>query len=386
MQLRTWMAVLALAASGYAQAYDGLVEKKVFEMPAYTTVGGRTIKNVRVGYETYGRLNAAGDNAVFVAHYYSGNSHAAGRYGKDDAAPGYWDSIIGPGKPVDTDKYFVISADTLANLNAKDPHTVTTGPASLDPDTGKPYALSFPVVSARDFVRVHRALLDQLGVNRLHAVMGASGGSMQAFEWATLYPDYVERVVPVISPGLSVQPYVIALLDAWALPVRLDPAWQGGDYYGGAGPQAGLAESLKLVTLTARHYGWMEREYGYRWAEPGKDPAATLNGRFLVEDALARAGAARARSVDANALLYTSKAYQLYNVEAEAGRIRARVLLVPARSDLIFPPQMSYRAAERLRQLGVQADVVEIDGDGGHLDGVTRIAQAGEAIRAFLAR
>ena len=131
--------ILATSAATSAFAYDKPVEKKVFSLPAYTTVGGKTIKDVKVGYETYGTLNATGDNAVFVAHFYSGNSHAAGKYKETGAAPGYWNGIIGPGKPVDTDKLFVISADTLSNVNTKDPNTTTTGPSSINPDTGKPY-------------------------------------------------------------------------------------------------------------------------------------------------------------------------------------------------------------------------------------------------------
>jgi homoserine O-acetyltransferase len=120
-----------------------IVEKRTFELPSYTTTGGATIRRVRVGWESYGTLDEAKDNAILVPHFFSANSHAAGRYRPEDAEPGYWDAIIGPGKPLDTDRYFVLSSDTLVNLNAKDPDTVTTGPASLDPDTGKPYGLSF---------------------------------------------------------------------------------------------------------------------------------------------------------------------------------------------------------------------------------------------------
>jgi homoserine O-acetyltransferase len=145
---RAFVAAAWLAA-GAAAAYDGPVEKKVFTLPSYTTVGGKTIKNVRVGYETYGKMNAAGDNVIFVPHFFTGSSHAAGKYQPGDAAPGYWDSIIGAGRPIDTDKYFVISADALTNLNTKDPNVTTMGPASINPDTGKPYAMSFPVVTLR---------------------------------------------------------------------------------------------------------------------------------------------------------------------------------------------------------------------------------------------
>ena len=158
IHILTVLAGLALAPS--AHAFDGIVEKKVFTIPRFTTVGGRTIKDVRIGYETYGTLNAAGTNAIFVAHYFSGISHAAGRYEAGDAAPGYWDSIIGAGKPFDTDRYFVVSADSLVNLSTKDPNVVTTGPASIDPDTGKPYGMRFPIVTIKDFVMTQKALAD----------------------------------------------------------------------------------------------------------------------------------------------------------------------------------------------------------------------------------
>ena len=141
-------------------AEDLLVKKQRFELPELHTVGGATIHDVAVGYETYGALNEARDNAILVAHYFSGSSHAAGRYRADDPLPGYWDAIIGPGKAVDTDRYFVIASDTLVNFNANDPNVVTTGPASLDPATGRPYGLSFPAVAIADFVRVQKALVD----------------------------------------------------------------------------------------------------------------------------------------------------------------------------------------------------------------------------------
>src|SRR5215470_2620646 len=198
------MAAVAFAGSADAQL---LTERKVFTLPQYTTVGGKTIKNVRIGYETYGKLNAKGDNAVFVPHFFSGNSHAAGRYKADDKTAGYWDAIIGPGKAIDTDKYFVVSADTLVNLNVKSPMIGTSGPATINPDTGKPYGSSFPVVTIGDFVRVHKALLDSLGVKKLAAAAGASMGSLQAMQWAAEYPGYVERVIHVIGPGLDIHPY-----------------------------------------------------------------------------------------------------------------------------------------------------------------------------------
>jgi len=363
----------------------GIVEKRTFELPVYTTVSGEAIKAVRVGYETYGRLNDTGDNAVFIPHYYSGTSHAAGKYAESDELAGYWDAIIGPGRAIDTDRYFVVSADALANLNFKDPNVVTTGPASINPDTGKPYGLAFPVVTYRDSVRVHKALLDALGVRRLVAAIGASGGSIQAMEWAAAYPDFVERIVHVIGPGFDIHPYVLALVDVWTAPIRLDPKWNAGDYYGAEEPTAGVAEALKIVTLTAQHWVWAERTFGYEPESPGRPPEAALGNRFQVQAALDAAGAARAAVVDANHMLYTSKANQLYRLTDEEVRgITAKILFVPAASDLVFPPVFSERALERFRARGGRGELFVIEGGGGHLDGVFEIAQAAEAIRGFL--
>jgi homoserine O-acetyltransferase len=380
------LAALTILFCGSAAAYDGPVEKKVFTLPSYTTVGGSTIRNVSVGYETYGKLNAAGDNAIFVPHFFSANSHAAGKYRDTDAAFGYWDPIIGPGRPIDTDKYFVVSADTLVNLNTRDPNTTTTGPASTNPDTGKPYGMSFPVVSYVDSVRVHKALLDSLGVKKLQAAAGASGGSIQAMLWAAQYPEFVERVVHVIGPGFDIHPYVIELIDEWILPIKLDPKWNNGDYYGRDEPLDGLAQGLKIVTISTRAFGWAEKTFGYKWADPARDPALAMDNRFAIEDTLNKGGAARAKSVDANSMIYMAKANQLYNLGDDVKRIKARILFVPAASDLVFPPELSKRAAERYRAQGGVAEVAIIDGDGGHLDGVFNVARQGEAIRAFLAR
>jgi homoserine O-acetyltransferase/O-succinyltransferase len=384
--LRWLCALAAILAASAALAFDGPVEKKVFTLASYTTVGGRTIKNVRVGYESYGKLNAAGDNAIFVSHFFSGTSHAAGKYKPSDAAPGYWDAIIGSGRPIDTDRFFVVSADTLSNLNVKDPNTVTTGPASIDPDTGKPYAMTFPVVSMRDSVRVHKALLDSIGVKKLQAAAGASGGSIQAMEWAALYPDYVARVIHVIGPGFDIHPYVVEMLDLWSFPIRLDPRWNGGNYYGKEEPVDGVAQSLKIVTVTTRHFGWAEKTFGYKWADPARSPGGAMESRFAIEDALEKAGLARARNTDANSLLYMAKANQLYNLGDDVKKMKARILFVPSRTDMIFPPELSERAAERYRAQGGVAEVAVIEGDGGHLEGVLNVARQGEAIRAFLAR
>jgi homoserine O-acetyltransferase len=382
------LAVAALAAlfvSGSALA-QLMTEKKFYTLPQYTTVGGKTIKSVRVGYETYGKLNAAGDNAVFVAHFFSGTSHAAGRYKADEKTAGYWDAIIGPGKAIDTDKYFVVSADTLANLNVKSAMVGTAGPATINPDTGKPYGSSFPVVSMKDSVRVHKALLDSLGVKKLQAVAGASGGAIQAMEWGAEYPQLVERVIHVIGPGLDIHPYVIALLDLWMMPIKLDPNWKDGNYYGGAEPNEGVAQSLKTVTLTALHFAWAEKVHGYKWAAEGKNPQDSMANLFAIEDSLYRTGVARASATDAAHFVWMAKANQLYSLEKEQPRIRAKVLFLPAKTDLIFPPELSRKSAERLRAQGNHVELYEIDGTSGHLDGLFSIGKVADRIKAFLER
>ena len=383
MTIRFAVALAVLLASAAAQA-QLLTEKKFFTLPQYTTVGGKTIKNVRVGYETYGKLNGAGDNAVFVAHFFSGTSHAAGRYKPDEKAAGYWDAIIGPGKAIDTDKYFVVSADTLANLNVKNPQVGTTGPATINPDTGKPYGSSFPVISMKDSVRVHKALIDSLGVKKLQAVAGASGGSIQAMEWAAEYPQLVERVVHVIGPGLDIHPYVIGLLELWMMPIKMDPNWKNGDYYGGAEPNEGVAQSLKTVTLTALHFAWAEKVHGYKWASEGKSPADSMANLFAIEDSLYKTGVARAAATDAAHFVWMSRANQLYNLEKEQSRIRAKVLFLPAKTDLVFPPELSRKWADRLRAQGNHVELYEIDGTNGHLDGLFSIGKVADRIKAFM--
>src|SRR5918999_441675 len=375
------VAVLLLSTSALAQL---LTEKKFYTLPQYTTAGGKTIKNVRVGYETYGKLNAAGDNAIFIAHFFSGTSHAAGRYKADEKAAGYWDAIIGPGKAIDTDRYFVVSADTLANLNVKNAMVGTTGPATTNPDTGKPYGSAFPVVSMKDSVRVHKALIDSLGVKKLKAVAGASGGSIQAMEWAAEYPGLVQRVIHVIGPGLDIHPYVIGLLDIWMMPIKLDPNWKGGDYFGGAEPNEGVAQALKTVTLTALHFGWAEKVHGYKWAAEGKNPLESMGNLFAIEDSLYKTGMARAGGTDAAHFVWMAKANQVYNLEKEQSRIRAKVLFLPAKTDLIFPPELSRKWAEKLRAQGNHVELYEIEGTSGHLDGLFSIGKVADRIKAFL--
>jgi homoserine O-acetyltransferase len=388
--IRTFAAAAALAAMAGAAAADlPLVEKRSFTIPAFTTQGGATVKDMRLGWEAYGTLNAARDNAILITHFFSGNSHAAGRYRAEDPAPGYWDAIIGPGKAVDTDRFYVLSVDTPVNLGANDPNVITTGPASVNPDTGKPWGMDFPVLTIRDFVETQKALLDQLGIERLHAVMGPSMGGLQAYEWAASYPDRVGRVVPVIASGWA-DADLIAWLNVWAAPIRVDPNWNGGDYYGAEPPARGLAEALKTVTLHAQSAEWANGTFGRAWAAEGADPAADMANLFKVEATLDAAGAARAKISDANHFLYLVKANQLFfaghgdSLYEGLLAIDDPVLLIHSDEDLVFPGNAVRETAAIIKSDGTPVQVVELEGTRGHLDGVLSIAQAGAAIKAFL--
>ena len=383
LRFRFMLALAAgLAATPALAQADLLTEKKTFEMPSYTTVGGGTIRNVRIGWESYGTLNADRSNAVLITHFYSGTSHAAGKYKADEKTVGYWDSIIGPGKAIDTNKYFVLSSDTLVNLNANLPGVVTTGPASINPDTGKPYGTSFPVVTIRDFVNVQKALLESLGISKVK-IVGASMGALQAYEWAVAYPDMVDRIVPVIGAAGG-DPFLIAWLDIWAQPIRVDPKWNGGDYYGKEPPTEGLKAALKVVSLHANAAEWAAQTFGLAPAAEGRNPAQALDNRFKIEAALDAGGAARAGISDANHFLYLAKANQL--AAADPSKIKAPTLIVSTPTDLLFPPAWIERTAAAIRAAGTPVETVTISGPNGHLNGVLHIAQAGPKIAEFLAK
>ena len=304
-------------------------------------------------------------------------------YAASDVAAGYWDSIIGPGKLIDTNKYYVLSSDTLVNLNVKAPNVVTTGPASINPDTGKPYGMSFPVVSFKDFVNVQKALVESLGIKKLKAVMGASMGGLQAFEWAASHPDMVERIVALIS-NTAADPFLIEWLDIWAQPIRLDPNWNGGDYYDKTPPTEGLKAALKIVTLHAQHWEWATRTFGNAPAEEGKDPAKAMDNKFKIQAALETAAAARAATSDANSLLYLVKANQLHNVDAS--KIKVPTLMLYAPTDLIFYAPYIEETAKKIAAAGTSIETGVLTGPNGHVNGVVAVAQAADKITAFLAK
>ncbi|HOY65889.1 MAG TPA: homoserine O-acetyltransferase [Candidatus Ozemobacteraceae bacterium] len=336
-----------------------IVTKQEFAVPRFTfEKAGRTIP-VRMGYETYGKLNAAGDNAVLVCHFFTGTGHAAGRYAETDPLPGWWDELIGPGKPIDTKKLFVVCCDAFSNINAHNPNVITTGPATIDPDTGKPYGMNFPIFTLDDVVRCQRLLLDHLGVKRLRLVTGPSMGGLQAFLWGKLYPEMVERIVSVVATPM-VRPATLMVPNQLGIDaIMLDPRWNNGAYYGGEPPRNGLLLAFKILVTSTRTDHWADANFGRRLATEGsaagKDPAKSFAGRFLVEQEIEKTVIQRMQFFDANSYIYIAKANTLFDLcepgqtLAQAlGRLKMPVRMIIDESDLLFTRDQAELATPQL--------------------------------------
>lgn len=371
-----------------------LVTKQVHQIDVFTTFAGETIKNVRVGWESYGTLNEDKSNVILITHYFTGTSHAAGKYRLDDEEAGYWDGIIGPRKAIDTDRFFVISVDSLVNINAYDNDVITTGPASIDPDTGKPYGLSFPVVTMRDFVNVQKSVLSALGIETLYAVAGPSMGSMQAIEWASAYPSWVPRLISVIGSAQA-DGWTTALLEQWTLPIKLDPNWQGGDYYHQPRekfPNEGLTAALAFITQSALAPPFFNQINQQLLVDANPSELYKIENSAPIVNWLMARAAERSTKMDANHLLYLVRANQLFmtgmtgNIKQGLAQIQAKTLFITASQDLLLMPYHAETAAKIMQQQGKDVSLHYLDGPLGHLEGVGNISAHSETIREFLAQ
>src|SRR5262245_36076639 len=289
---------------------------------------GQVLSDVTIAYETYGRLAPDGRNAILVTHGYTSSHHAAGTRAGSDAA-GFWDGLIGPGKAIDTERYFVVSSNMLGSSYG------STAPRSLDPATGKPYGPDFPVITLRDIVTAQKAMLDSLGVRHLVAVAGPSFGGYQAFQWGVTFPDHMSGIVPVVSApkGSGGDAAVESLIARLAR----DPSWNGGRYYEGPG---------MVGTLTAMRYDTLTR-YGYNEALAGAfpDPAAR-------QAEIRRMAESWARQFDANSLVTLRRASVRFDAEQDLGKLRAKVLYVLSRTDKLFPPSIAPSVMDKLARAG----------------------------------
>jgi len=368
-----------------------LTTKRVAAIGDLTLASGDRLENVSVGYETYGTLNERKDNAVLVCHHFGGSSHAAGRYRLDDAEPGWWDGIIGPGKAIDTDRYFVVATDALACVRTDAPHGVTTGPHSIDPRTNRPYGQAFPAIAISDSVEAQRKVLDQLGVERLAMVTGPSLGAMQSLQWAVQRPGEVERVVACIALT-EFQAKETGLYRVMMDAIRLDPKFKGGAYDPQDLPLEGLALAVRLMMILSNGREALHTMFGHLWADPARDPYQDASAEWAVEAWLEHESRLRASAVDANAwigMLRTHMRWDLAHaygsLEAAMARVQARVLLLPGRGDEFAPlATHHFPLVQALKDAGVEYSVHTLSAVGGHMAGLLDIQAAGGAIKECL--
>lgn len=347
--------------------------------------GGRQLDFVTLCYETFGTLSPGGDNAILVCHALTGDSHVAGRYHPSDRKPGWWDDAVGPGKPLDTDRYFIICTNVLGGCQG------STGPASIDPATGRPYGLRFPVITCRDMVRAQARLLDKLSIGRLVAVIGASLGGMQTLEWAVTYPDRMQAIISIGGAG-RFHPQGIALNEVQRQAILHDPGFLGGDYYGTEGPTRGLATARMLGMITYRSDESMWQQFGRELKEPATgDIAAGFGTAYQVESYLHYQGDALVKRFDANSYLYLSRAMDLQDLSrgfsdyaAAHAAIKAKVLSIGIRSDLLFPPYLQRETVELVKAAGGDATYLEMDSMWGHDAFLVDFHLIAEPIRQFL--
>jgi homoserine O-acetyltransferase/O-succinyltransferase len=377
----------ALPSSGAWQPGDPPGRRRFVTLPdrPFALEGGGLIRGVEVAYETWGELAADGTNAVLVCHALTGDSHVAGGAGSGHPSSGWWDGLVGPGKALDTERWFVVCVNVLGGCQG------TTGPASPHPDDGRPWAARFPVVSVRDMVRTQAVVADQLGVARWHTVIGGSMGGMQVLEWGLMYPDRVRSLIPIATtPAASAQQ--IGWWSTGRRVIRMDPKWRGGDYYDAA-PGDGPHESLSIARMISQITFRSDDVFTDRF---GREVVESLDGfsmwqRFEVERYLEYHGDKLVRRFDANTYLLLTKAMDLHDIgrgrgglAAAASRLRAPVLAVGITSDVLYPSYQSREIVDLARSAGVPAQYVELDSPHGHDAFLIEHDQLGRPVADFL--
>ena len=350
---------------------------------------GATLTDVDVAYETWGSLDADGSNAILLCHAWTGDSHAAGPAGRGHPEPGWWDAMVGPGKPIDTDRHLVVCANVLGGCQG------STGPASPHPDDGRPYGSRFPVVTIRDMVRAQSRLADHLGVERWLAVIGGSMGGMQAIEWAVMYPRRVRSLVAVAT-CMQATAQQIAWGGIGRQAIRLDPRWRGGDYYDaepGDGPAEGLAIARQIAQVTFRSDNVFTDRFGRDFS--GRAEAGDILGmwqQYEVERYLRHHGDKIVRRFDANSYLAIGKAMDLHDVargrgslERAMARVQVPTMAVGIWSDMLYPAYQQRQLRDAVAAGGAPATYHEIDSPHGHDAFLIDGDQIADSLEAFLA-
>ncbi len=362
------------------QSSVGKVKTEYFTFDSLTLESAEKFGPVTIAYETYGALNSEKTNAVLVTHALSGDAHAAGIHeGQSD--PGWWDSMIGPGKAFDTDKYFVICSNVLGGCKG------STGPSSVNSKTGKPYALDFPLISIGDIVNCQKRLIEHLGIEKLLSVVGGSMGGMQVLSWLVNYPDKISSAIP-IATATKHSPQQIAFDEVGRQAIMADSHWKEGNYYNGPLPAKGLAVARMIGHITYMSDASMEEKFGRQKknnAEPFK-----FTADFEIEGYLRYRGDNFVKRFDANSYLYITKAMD--NFDASYGKpledalkdVKAKILVVAFKSDWLYPAYQSKDIVKACKLSGVEASYCEVDSTYGHDAFLLEIKEETHLISHFL--
>jgi homoserine O-acetyltransferase len=365
----------------------GLVAPQDFvHRRTFTFKNGQTIPGFTLRYETYGALNATRDNAILVCHALSGDHHCAGWHSPADRKPGWWNNLIGPGKAVDTRRFFVICANVLGGCQG------STGPSSTDPLTGRAYGIHFPFVTIRDMVHAEKLLLDHLGVAELHTVVGGSMGGMIALLFAIEFPRFTRRQI-VLASTTRESAQAIAFNEVGRQAIMQDPAWNQGDYPRDGGPRVGLAIARMMAHITYLSDAGMDRKFGRRKRDTAGGEAYTFDAQFEVESYLRHQGQSFINRFDANSYLYITRALDQFDLAHAYGSlasafapVQAESLVVGFTSDWLFPPEQNREIALALLRAGKRASYAELATDVGHDSFLLESEELYALVRGFLER
>jgi homoserine O-acetyltransferase/O-succinyltransferase len=347
----------------------GIVEDRFFTLRDFALADGTVMPQATIAYETYGRLAPpnglnGGRNAVLVTHGFTSSHHAAGRNPANNNQPGNWDGLIGPGKAIDTDRLFVVASNMLGSSYG------STNGASTNPETGRSYGPDFPAIALSDIVRAQKRLLDMLGVRHLVAVAGPSYGGYQSFQWAVAYPDFMDAIVPVnTAPWASANTQQAH--DDMRARLATDPDWHDGRYYGRGSECKAVLIEIRVETL--KRYG-IEASLAPRFPDP-----------VAREAAIRELAANWAKNWDANSLLILRRALLGFDARPAFATIKAKVLYVLCRTDLLFPPKIAPAVIAALTAAGVEARYFEIDSELGHSSSGPEYRKWEPVLREFLA-
>lgn len=364
----------------------GFVKTKQFRYEKKIKLDGRIeFGPIDVAYETYGTLNQEKNNAVLITHTLTSDAHAAGFHSEKSQKPGWWDSLIGPGKAFDTNQYFIICSNVLGGCMG------TTGPASINPETGKEYGADFPVVTIGDMVEVQAKLIDHLGIDKLLCVAGGSMGGVQALEWALRFPDRVQSIMAIAATA-RLSPQSIAFHAVGRNAIISDPNWREGNYYGKEKPSVGLSIARMIAHITYLSDESMHKKFGRR-LQFDENFSFRFDTEFEVESYLDYQGRKFVERFDANSYLYVTKSLDYFDAARYYGdgdlvkalsRITARVLVLSFSTDWLFPPYQSQELTDALIQAGRDVTYLNIESPFGHDSFLLETETEGKIVSAFL--